>query len=103
MHTSWSSMCGSALTIRGSLGDSNPSPPAGEFGDRYLDEASNYADDVIACTPRAKRCGRGSAEDRVGAGVPLDDQLVEAVGLVLGDVDPDAFVVAVEWRALAAA
>ena len=22
----------------------------GEFGDRYLDEASNYADDVIACT-----------------------------------------------------
>src|SRR5215213_6724499 len=35
--------------------------------------------------------------------MPLDDQLVEAVGLVLGDVDPDALVVAVEWRALAAA
>jgi hypothetical protein len=46
---------------------------------------------------------RGSPEDRVGAGVPLDDELVEAVGLVLGDVDPDALVVAVEWRALAAA
>jgi hypothetical protein len=27
----------------------SPRVPTG-FGDRYLDEASNYADDVIACT-----------------------------------------------------
>jgi hypothetical protein len=28
----------------------SPRGANGEFGDRYLDEASNYADDVIACT-----------------------------------------------------